>query len=565
MNDLPVTLEQLSARLVELEQRVSLLEHPCTDNAAAVAMEDAASQAPPAGDSPSLAQAGGLFYVLGKAMLGIAGAYVLRAVAESTSLPKLAIAVVAIVYALLWLVGAVRVPAQAWLGGTVYACTSALILAPMLWELTLSFKVLAPSATAAILALFVTAASALAWKRDLAPVLWVANGTAAASALVLAVATHQLIPFLAVLLLMVLLCEGAAQMSHELSLRPFVAAAADVAVWALIYIYASPQITRTDYPPLGMAALLVPSCVLFVLHAASLGSRTALLGQNITVFEIVQAIIAFLLSAASVLYFAPQFGALGLGVVCLLLSAACIAMVFAVFKGFAAGRNPQVFAAWSTALLMTGSLLCLPVLAQALVLGLAATASTVLGVRLGRLALLVHGLLLLVSAAIASGLLGYAFQALAGTMPDHLAASVWIAAVCALICYAAGKRAAGETWQRQLLHLVPAALSVCALAAMLVQGLLVLASLRITPEVHHVAFLRTLILCAVTLAVAFAGARWQRLELTRIAYASLALLAAKLLLEDLRHGHLAFIAAAFFLFALTLIAVPRLARTGHKI
>jgi hypothetical protein len=37
-----------------------------------------------------------------------------------------------------------------------------------------------------------------------------------------------------------------------------------------------------------------------------------------------------------------------------------------------------------------------------------------------------------------------------------------------------------------------------------------------------------------------------------------------LVLEDLRHGHLEFIAASIFLFAVTLIAVPRLARMGPR-
>ena len=142
-------------------------------------------------------------------MLGIAGAYFLRAVAESSSLPRLAIAAVAIVYALLWLVGRGARSGE-WFSSAVYAGTSALILAPMLWELTLSFKVLPAPATAAILCVFVIAATALAWKQDRAPVYWVANATAAAAALALSIATHQLIPFLAALLLMALHLEYAA-------------------------------------------------------------------------------------------------------------------------------------------------------------------------------------------------------------------------------------------------------------------------------------------------------------------------------------------------------------------
>jgi hypothetical protein len=54
------------------------------------------------------------------------------------------------------------------------------------------------------------------------------------------------------------------------------------------------------------------------------------------------------------------------------------------------------------------------------------------------------------------------------------------------------------------------------------------------------------------------------MELTRIGYATLALVAAKLVFEDLRQGHLEFVAASIFLFAVTLIAVPRIARMGQK-
>ena len=86
-----------------------------------------------------------------------------------------------------------------------------------------------------------------------------------------------------------------------------------------------------------------------------------------------------------------------------------------------------------------------------------------------------------------------------------------------------------------------------------------------TPGAPYVAFIRTLILCALALALAFCGSRWRRVELTRIAYATLGLVAAKLLFEDLRLGHLEFIAAAFFLFAITLIAVPRLAHRKMRV
>src|SRR5579859_3574007 len=224
MNDLPDVLTRLEARVETLEERVYALEHPVSAIQKAAAPELISAAAIQV-EEPSASMAGGMFPVLGKAMLGIAGAYLLRAVAESNSLPKTAVAVAAIMYALGWLVWASRAKAGNWIAGTTYACTSALILAPMLWELTLRFQVLPAWATASVVCGFVLAASALAWKRDFAPVLWVANGTAAAIALTLAIASHQMMPFIAVLLLMVLIGEFAAGRDHESGARVLVALA----------------------------------------------------------------------------------------------------------------------------------------------------------------------------------------------------------------------------------------------------------------------------------------------------------------------------------------------------
>jgi hypothetical protein len=94
----------------------------------------------------------------------------------------------------------------------------------------------------------------------------------------------------------------------------------------------------------------------------------------------------------------------------------------------------------------------------------------------------------------------------------------------------------------------------------MVHGLATLTSLVVHPATHHLAFIRTLTLCAVALALAFSGARWRRLELTRLGFAVLVLLALKLVAEDLRHGHLGYTAASICLVAITLIAVPRVGR-----
>ena len=564
MNDLPETLELLSTRIGVLEKRLDALEHPSAALVEPVARPQAAPGAALAVDENSIDHASGAFAVLGKAMLGIAGAYVLRAVAESSLVSGHVIAAVAIAYAVAWLVVATRASAGAYFAGAVYAVTSALILTPMLWELTLRFKVLSPAWAAGVLGGFAVAAAVLSLTRNRLPVFWVAQGAAAATALALSIATHAMVPFIAALLLMVLVCEFANVRLRTQPIRPLVAALTDVAIWALIFVYSSALSTRTDYPALGTATLVAPACLLFLIDAVNVAIRTALLWQSITIYETVQAMIAFLLAASSVLYFVPHSGTIVMGVVCLILSVACYAAAFVHFRPFAAQRNYRVFAAWSAGLLLAGMLWGLPAEWIPACLGLAALAAIVLGVRLECMTLEFHGVIYLVAASIASGLPEYVFRSLAGPLPSRPPWSMLLISVCAILCYAVAKERQGEAWRQQILHLVPSLLAACSIAALLVQGLLRLAALAITTDVFHVAFIRTLTLCSVALALAFGGSRWRRLEMTRIAYAALAFVAAKLLFEDLRQGRMEFIAASIFLFAVTLIGVPRLARMGHK-
>jgi len=275
--------------------------------------------------------------------------------------------------------------------------------------------------------------------------------------------------------------------------------------------------------------------------------------------------IAFLLAASSLFYFGPQSSARILGVVCLVLSAASYATVFAVLDRASERRNYHVFSTWSAALLLSGCLLCLPPFWASASLAVAAVAAAFLGVRLSRLSLQFHGMAYLLSAAAVSGLLNYALLALAGTLPAAPSISICVVSAGAILCYAAGKSCPGETWSQQLLHTVFAVVAIAASAALLVQGLMALTALSVNPGAHHLAFIRTLTICLAALALAFSGAHWRRMELTRIGYATLVLVAAKLVFEDLRQGHLEFIAASIFLFAVTLIAVPRIARMGHRV
>jgi hypothetical protein len=559
MNDLPETLEQLSSRIDALEKRVHELEHvPAV--LAHSATPAAAVTRPTAVESPSGEQVSSAFLVLGKAMLGIAGAYVLRALAEAAVMPRLLIAAIAIAYAMAWLVAASRTPASQRFAAALYAATSALILAPMLWELTMRFHVLAPWASAAVLGLLVVAATALSWKKEDGSDFSVAFGAAALTALALSVVTHVMIAFLVLLLLMVAVCEYRSIRGGVQGLWMAVAGIADCAVWFLIVIYRNPVNLRGDYPALGPASLVAPACFLFLITVGSVVYKTAVLRRKITAFETVQSMVAFLLWMTSMMFLVPQVSGRIVGMICLLFAAACYAAAFRLFRGAPEPRNFHVFALWSAGLLLAGIPLSFPPAWAVALLALAAMGGAILAGRMCCITLECHGIIYLTAAALSCGLLEFSFQALAGTMPAKVAWSIPLVAGCALFCYGAAREREREAWQQQALHLVSALLAVCAVSALAAQGALRLLALGITPDVFHVALVRTLVLCAVALALAFAGSRWERPEMRRIAYASLGLLAIKLLFEDLRYGHLEFIAASIILFALALIAVPRLAR-----
>ena len=148
------------------------------------------------------------------------------------------------------------------------------------------------------------------------------------------------------------------------------------------------------------------------------------------------------------------------------------------------------------------------------------------------------------------GLLAYIVHALAGTLPGAPSWSIGFIAASTILCYAFINPNPGQSWKAQVLQLVFASVAATAATALLVKALASLITLWMLPGAHHLAFIRTLTLCLAALALAFGGAFWRRVELTRIGYAALALVAVKLVAEDLPLGHLAYIAASIFLFAL---------------
>ncbi len=560
MSDLDA-LARLNARVESLERRIAALEHGSQRQVSTAVESSNAAAVGAAKEDLVGAEASGVFPVFGKAMLGIAGAYLLRAVAESGSFPKLAVVCLALAYAAMWLVWAARVPLDARLARTVYAATSVLILTPMLWELTLRFQFLPPAMTAALLTAFAVAATLLSWGQDLAAVMWVSVISALVSSVGLLIASRDPAPFVCALLVMAGACEISAYYDRTPALRPFVAVAVDLGTFVTLYIYASPESARSSYAGFNVSILPLLAAALFAIYGVSVSLRAIVLRRRISTFDILQVVIAFSSAAAGVLLFAVN-GERMLGWACILFAAATYAMTFIFFAREQTARNYHVHATWSVILLSAGAFLTLPTMYLALGLSAAAIAATIIGCRAGRLVLEFHGVIYLAAAGFASGLLTYGGLALAGTFPAAPGWLVWSVAIAAVICYAIGGSYRGDQWPYRLLELLSAILAVSAALTFLVSLLVWVAALGMVLSPGHVSVIRTLMTCTVALALSFSGARWQRIELMWLAYGMLALVTAKLLFEDMRHGQPALIAILIFLYAIALILIPRAARWG---
>ncbi len=579
----PSDLEQLSERVRELERRVSALESQPEKLATAPAESNYALQRPrpPATwrGFPPAQVPGGAVPVFGKAVLGIAGAYLLRAIAESGTIPKLPILIVAIVYAGLWMLWAVRTHAANHFASATYAITAALILAPLLWESTVRFQVLAPAFTAVVLAAFVVLALTLAWQRNLQLIPWIATLSTVLTAVALIIATRELVPLTAALLAVALATEFAACIEHRLSLRAVPAIAADFAIWLLLDVMTSSTGVPEGYRSISPITITVLCLLLFAIYGASIAIRTFTLRRPITIFEIGQGVLAFLLAAFGAMRATHGAAAPALGAFSLVLAAVCYWGTLARFTGEAYARDRRVCATYAAALLPAGSFLLFPAILQAPFLSAAAVAAVFLYARTRKLSLGIHASFYVAAAAAVSSLPQWVASAMAGIVPAAPGWDVWIVAICAAACYVLGSRGTEarlaapdrkadqqadqkdkDPKKRRLLWVLPAVVAGFAAAALAVVAIVWLTAGRIELSPSRLSVIRTVVNCALALALGYLSSRWNRAELAWVAYAAVAFGTLKLLFEDLRFGNAASLVVSLLFYGLILIQLPRLTR-----
>ncbi|MGZ5429996.1 MAG: hypothetical protein ACXWEX_01185 [Thermoanaerobaculia bacterium] len=505
---------ELARSLRSVEARVAALE-----GAAAPALSLPSAAPVPAGGQASAPSAAtepavpSIAALAGRCLFVLAGAFLVRALTDSGAFSRGAGVALGLAYALTWLVLADRAGrAGSAAAATAWGVTALVIACPLVWEASTRFDVLRPTAAAAVLFAVAAAALGASVHRNLHALAWASVLSVLATACLLLVTTHALVAFGA-LLVVLAAGAGAASIRRGWAGLPWApAVVADLVVLEAVWIASRPEGLPEAYAGLSRGSVLAVALALF---AASLAGTVR-----------------------------PAFGRAGKpdAFATIQLGAALFLIVFSISR-----------------------LTPLAGLSPSLIWGVVGFAAAVAPTRIVGLAAPAYGAVLLLVAAVVSGLAGFARHAFLGSpvtgMPTPDSLVVLVLSVVATALLAARVRAGAGGLSPRGAMFALACVSIVGAGALAVLGL----ALVVAPdgEPGRTAAARGAVLAAASVLLASLRRLLTLAPLARLTYPVLAIAGLKLLIDDLPHGRPSTLVATFVLYGAALIAVPRILRAAR--
>jgi hypothetical protein len=554
--------DALVVQIRDLQERVLRLE-------AELGLAPAAASTPARGPEPAPTPAASvestvsLFPIFGRALLGLAGAYLLRMLTESATLARPVGVAAGLLYAMLWLVWAARTPAEKRLETALHGLTSALVLSPLLYEATARFHAISTWTAAFLLVAFTVFGFAVSWRKDLLVVATFATLAGLGTSGALLIATRDALPFTFVFLAIAAAVEVSACLNHWLSERWLTATAADLAVLLITWLVTNDRGLPDAYSPIPNAALLATQVALLAIYLSSTIVRTLLRGFTFTGFETAQCVLAFAISVGGGLRLtrnAPA-AASAMAVLMLACAAACYLVAFKVLdRGEERGRNFYTYSTFGILLAIAGSRILLSGMTVSLVWSGLAIAAFWAGGIFGRLTLQVHGGIYLLFALAASGAIQQATALLLGSRGWTFGeqGATWTGAFAAAICYALGTES--PRLIARTVRVLEAALLVW-LSAAIAAGLLTFGyHVIFGAEATHdfCATLRTAVIASSAVLLARIG------NFAPLSYGLMALGAWRLVAVDLQQEHKGALFLSLLLYGAALIVLPKIARSAPR-
>lgn len=553
-------IDELRSRIETIERRLGIEAQPASATTDSVPVAASGSSAVLL-DSP-----GDYFPLVGKSLMGVALAYLLRALTENAMLPHAAGVALGLVYALGWMVWAARTEATQTLTIGLRALTSALVLVPLLWEATLRFHALSAWAAASILAFFSIFGLAISWRKDLTSVAWVTSLAGLVACAVLALQSRDLLPYTVALIAMAAAVEVSACLEHYLGERWIVALMADLAVLLMLAV-ATRGGAAESYVVVNRWVLLSLQILLLAIYLGSTFIRTLARARGITAFEIAQCVAAFLIATMGAVRLAggDPVAVMIIGGICAAAAVSCYLVSFAFLTRQAeSNRNFYTYAAFGLALALAGSWLLL----NGVFLVVAWTALAIVfsnfGSRASRTTLQFHAVVYSLLAMVFSGAVSSANHRylFATSHAQHSlpGLEVWIATAGAGVCYYL-LTSRLETVRNTIAFPLAASVfwGIAGIAGAL-SSLVCRATLDRPGVADLCATILTLVLVALCLAAAYSAQRAHRRELVWIAVILAVVAAYKLVVQDLSHAPAFGVVLSLLAYGCALSLLPRFTR-----
>jgi hypothetical protein len=558
MNDRLAALER---RMEAFEERLRRAEERASPAEALPPPGPAFAPVAPSAPAPSSASA--FLTAAGRTCVILGGAFLIRALTQSGSLPPRAGVAAAFAYGSVWLLLALLRPRNA--GATLSGITGIVIVFPLVWEAMTRWGVASPTGAIAGAALVSALATAAAWRQATSGLAWAAAIGSVTLFFALAPATGRIDATAALSVALASSFSGLAYARRWPGPRWLAAAAADASVVAVAAVVAREGGPPDAYRGVPAASALALSAALPLASLTLFGLRALWRKRPLRGFEVVQSVVALLVGFGCAAAVARQSGipAAAAGLPALATAIAFYAVAFGfIGKETASRGNFHFFASLGLLTALFGGVLWLrgPVLAG--VWGGLALACAWSGARFGRNTLRLHATAYLVAAFLASGLGVVVVDAFAGgagaRWREFGAAAVLVASASALV-------AAGALMETRPSPAMPARISAAAFTAVAaaaagaaVLELVVGNGSSVHRNPAAIAAGRSAILAGSAILLALAARR--RSDLALLVYAILAAGGLKMLVEDLPRGTPVTLGLAFALYGCALVVCPRLLR-----
>lgn len=550
------SVEALEARLRVLERQLGVEPARIDDAVPAAVVPIAAALAE--GDDDA-AESFWDLALIGRTLMILGGAYLLRALTERDVVPEIAGMLVGLAYALFWLFAAYRVASASPWKATFEAGIATAIAFAIAVESTARFAIVPPEGGAAILAVVAAAVLGLAVARRLQPVAWIGviGGVAALTAL--AMMTKTIVAPAAATFAVAAAASWAASHAGFPYLQWVPCVQSNLLMFAMPFVLSATGESRVSAIALLELALVLTSATLFVV--------IALRNRTLTVFGFiyVSLLFAIAIGGAGWMTQGSQFGRMVLAAATA--TAAILLWAAAAFRSRAedATETRNYPAIVGTLLTIAGTYLLLPVAIASASWGVAAAVVAWVARPRPERSFALHASLFGVAASAGSGLLAFAFArtlvAGSGAAADVAAFITLVALTAAGLFLAVGRGASPRSMPR-IAILAVATLGWCAA--------IIAATATVVPATEAGALssvTRTVILSLAAVGIAAAGRGEAIADARRLVNPLLALIAIKLLVDDFRFGNATtlFVSLAAFGAALVLCARLRKKRAGSML